>query len=401
VIRPAGWPAALAQVIRRYLSRLPGGLTRLRHRVTLQADRFASRFAEVLGTGKSRGGRCMSRQRRIKALLCVGAGCLMMTVAAVPVGGAANASTVSTGAGSITQYGNVVFVPDGDTIDVKIDDVPADSGREGTRIRFLATQATEIYEYHHDLSESTGECHAVEAAKRLKELLFTTEGYGRRVRLTARDASSNNLGRVSRFVATQAADGVWHDVGSVLVREGQVIPSYQKVEYTYNKRYRQLSQEAAAQGIGLWDTNFCGSGPAAKLSVRVMWDADGNDSVNVNGEYVKITNNGTATVNLAGWWVRDSATRKLATKQQTRRGFIFPSGAKVAPGSSVYVHVGQKPATAAARHFYYGLSAPIFENATSSPVYLGDGAYLFDPQGDLRGWHQYPCVSTKTYGCRR
>ena len=341
----------------------------------------------------------MSRQRRIKALLCAGIGCL--AVAALPVGGAATAATVSDGSGAVTQYGTVVFVPDGDTIDVKIDGVAAESGRSGTRVRFLATQATEMYEYHADLTKATGECHAVNAAKRLKQLLFTAAGNGRRVRLTARDASSSNLGRESRFVATQTADGVWHDVGSILVREGQVIPSYQKVEYTYNKLYRQLSQEAAAKGIGLWDTDFCGPGPAANLSVRVKWDADGNDSVNVNGEYVKITNHGSTTVSLGGWWVRDSATRKLSTLTQTRRGFIFPSGAKVAAGSSVYVHDGKKPANARAGHFYYGLSSPIFENVTSKPVYLGDGAYLFDPQGDMRGWHQYPCVSVKAHACTR
>jgi endonuclease YncB( thermonuclease family) len=335
----------------------------------------------------------MSRRRRIEALLCAGAG-----LALAAFGGTATGSTVSTGSGSITQYGTVVFVPDGDTIDVKIDGVPAEAGREGTRIRFLATQAMEMYEYHHDLTQATGECHAVEAATRLKKLLYV-DGVGRRVRLTARDASSSNLGRESRFVATQTADGFWHDVGTVLVREGQVIPSYQKTEYTYNKLYRQLSEEAAAQGIGLWDKDFCGKGPSADLAVRVKWDADGDDSVNVNGEYLKITNKGSATVNLAGWWVRDSATRKLATKTQSRRGFIFPSGAKVAAGKSVYVHVGKKSASPPAGHFYYGLSAPIFENATSKPVYLGDGGYLFDPQGDLRGWQQYPCVSTKPHAC--
>src|SRR3954447_26774564 len=326
----------------------------------------------------------MSRQRRIKALLLAGTGCLTVIVAALPVGGAANATTTSSGAGAITQYGRVVFVPDGDTIDVKIDGVPADPGRDGTRIRFLATQATEMYEYHHDLTAATGECHAVEAAKRLKQLLYTSGGQGRRVRLSARDASSSNLGRESRFVATQTADGVWHDVGAVLVREGQVIPSYQKTEYTYNNLYRQLSQDAAARGVGLWDTDFCGAGPIANLSVRVKWDADGDDSTNVNGEYVKITNKGSATANLAGWWVRDSATRTLATKVASRRGYIFPAGAEVAAGSSVYVHVGTKPATAAPGHYYYGLTAPIFENVTPKPVYLGDGAYLFDPQGDLR-----------------
>jgi endonuclease YncB( thermonuclease family) len=370
----------------------------------------------------------MSRRQRIKGLLCAGVGCLAVAVAvsAVPVNGTASvatmgsagiagsavtvvtvvsaasvsaAGTVSAGAGAITQYGTVVFVPDGDTIDVKIDNVPADPGRAGTRIRFLATQATEMYEYHKDLTKATGECHAVDAARRLKDLLIDAHGHGQRVRLTARDASSSNLGRLSRFVATRTADGIWHDVGSVLVREGQVIPSYQKVEYTNNQHYRQLSQAAAARGVGLWDTDFCGKGPAANLSVRVKWDAEGDDSVNVNGEYVKITNHGPSTVKLGGWWVRDSATRKLATANQSRRGFIFPSGSAVAAGSSVYVHGGKTPAIRAEGHFYYGLRAPIFENALPKPIYLGDGAYLFDPQGDLRGWQQYPCVSAKTHAC--
>lgn len=344
----------------------------------------------------------MSRLRRIRAGLWAGIGALAVTVAAVPIGGGAAAATVSAGSGAITQYGTVVFVPDGDTIDVKIDDVAAESGRAGTRVRFLATQAMELYEYHQDLNRATGECHAVDAAKRLKQLLFTDGGTnpGRRVRLTARDASSSNLGRESRFVAIQTADGVWQDVGAMLVREGQVIPSYQKVEYTHNKQYRQLSEDAAARGVGLWDTNFCGPGPLASLSLTVKWDAEGNDSLNVNGEYVKITNLGSSRVKLAGWWVRDSATRKLATLKQSRRGFIFPTGATVAAGKSVYVHVGKKPAKAAAGHFYYGLSKPIFENPTAAPVYLGDGAFLFDPQGDLRNWQQYPCVSAKARACK-
>jgi micrococcal nuclease len=333
-------------------------------------------------------------------MLCAGLGAVALSAAAVPLGGSsASATTVSSGSGSIVQYGTVAFVADGDTIDVKIDGVAADPGREGTRIRFLATQAMELYSYHHDLNQVTGECHAVEAAKRLKALLYTSSGAGRRVRLTARDASSSNLGRESRFVATQGTDGKWHDVGTVLVREGQVIPSYQKTEYAYNASYRKLSQAAAAAGIGLWDTNYCGSGPTAHLSVQVNWDAAGDDAVNVNGEYVKITNRGTSTVRLAGWWVRDSATRQSATEAQTRRGYIFPAGAQVAAGASVYVHVGKAPRTPAAGHFYYGLSAPIFENPTPAPVSLGDGGYLFDPRGNLRGWQQYPCVSTAPRAC--
>ncbi len=79
----------------------------------------------------------------------------------MPISAPATAATISGGSASIIQYGAVVFVADGDTIDVKIDGVAPDSGLAGTRVRFLATQAMEMYEYHQDLSQTTGECHAL------------------------------------------------------------------------------------------------------------------------------------------------------------------------------------------------------------------------------------------------
>jgi micrococcal nuclease len=340
----------------------------------------------------------MARQRRW-TLATIGVACVAVVVAAIPSAAGAQAATTSSGAGAVTQYGTVVFVDDGDTIDVRIDGVVPDPGRDGTRIRFLGTQAMELYTYHHDLNLVSGECHGVDAAKRLKSLLMSSAGVGKRVRLTARDASSSNLGRPARFVAVKGKDGAWHDVGAVMIREGQAIASYQKVEYAWNASYRQLSETAAAKGIGLWDSSFCGPGPSARLSVRVNWDAPGNDASDVNGEYVKVTNTAAAAVNLAGWWVRDSATRKSATLAETRRGFIFPSGAVIAPGASLLVHVGKGTNSPATGQFYYGLGSPIFENVTTAPSHLGDGAYLFDPRGNLRGWQQYPCVSTLPHAC--
>jgi hypothetical protein len=249
----------------------------------------------------------------------------------------------------------------------------------------LAIQAMELREYSHDLSKITGECHSVRATRRLTQLVG-----GKTVRLTARYASSTNGGRLARFVAVKGSDGVWRDVGRVLMREGLVIPSYHKVEYWKNRTYREATQRAAAAGRGLYDTNYCGVGPSesAKLTVRAHWDAVGNDNQNVNGEWFKIINHGSTAVSLAGWWVRDSATR-----DGNKRGYTFPSGASVAAGGSVHVHVGRGSRSGV--HYYFGLSDPIFENVTGSPAYLGDGAYLFDKQGDLRAWHHYPCV----YAC--
>ena len=240
----------------------------------------------------------------------------------------------------------------------------------------------------------------MEAAKRLKSLVWNTAtNTGKRVRLTALDGSTSNLGRPSRFVAVQDAEGRWEDVGTILTREGLVIPSYQRVNYTYNEAYRKLAEAAAAKGIGMWDKSYCGAGPVADLAVHVNWDAPGDDAVNVNGEYVKITNKGSSAVDLANWWVRDSATRQSATKEQTRRGFIFPAGASVGAGESIYVHPGKAPASPKAGNYYWGLSAPIFENVTTAPTYMGDGGYLFDPQGDLRNWEQYPCVDPAPHAC--
>jgi endonuclease YncB( thermonuclease family) len=341
----------------------------------------------------------MSHRRRLVAWGSVGLACLAMIITAIPSAGRASAATTASGSGPIIQYGTVVYVADGDTIDVKIDGVAPDPGREGTRIRFLGTQALELYTYHENLSLVTGECHAPEAAKLLKSLLMSSDGAGQRVRLTAQDASSSNLGRVARFVAIKGTGGTWHDVGAIMITKGEAIPSYQKIDYQWNERYRQMAEAAAAKRIGIWDTHYCGKGPAADLSVRVNWDAPGNDAINVNGEYIKITNLGASTVNLAGWWVRDSGTRPMPTMLESKRGYILPRGAEVAPGASLFVHVGRGTAAPATGQFYYGLNAPIFENVTGAPTYMGDGAYLFDPKGDLRGWQQYPCVSTEPHAC--
>ena len=40
---------------------------------------------------------------------------------------------------------------------------------------------------------------------------------------------------------------------------------------------------------------------------------------------------------------------------------------------------------------HWGLSDPPFENATTDRKRAGDGAYLFDPDGDVRSFVQYPC----------
>jgi hypothetical protein len=54
---------------------------------------------------------------------------------------------------------------------------------------------------------------------------------------------------------------------------------------------------------------------------------------------------------------------------------------------TVYAGIGENSGT----DFYWGLGAPVFENASKANPDIGDGAYLFDPQGDVRAWMIYPC----------
>src|SRR5207244_4829526 len=110
----------------------------------------------------------------------------------------------------------------------------------------------------------------------------------------------------------------------------------------------------------------------------VRSDPIGPDTV--NGEYVRIQNqSATQTVPLGRWWVRDSGLRR----------YTFPRGTVLQPGQTSTVHVGRGRRTGDT--FYWGLSGTVFENSANGGD-VGDGAYLFDPQGDLRGSMVYPCV---------
>ncbi len=303
------------------------------------------------------------------------AAALVLSTAALA--GLTATSAPATAAGAVTSYGTVVHVADGDTLDV---DVSGDGTSTPVRVRMTGINAMELTEYSNDPRNWRGECHGVEAALRLHALV-----QGKRVKLTAQDASSMSGSRYRRTVWLYT-DGAWRDVSTQLLAEGHGLFLAQRVEYARNRADAAAAQYAASQRRGLWDTDHCGSGPhqSADLKVYVNWDAPGSDSDNLNGEYIKVTNRSSFDVPLAGWRVRDSAARGYR-----QRGFVFPAGATVRAGAAVYLHVGYGANTST--RFYWRQSSPVFDNVTSSPTHMGDGGYLFDPQGDLRAWHQYPC----------
>ncbi len=156
---------------------------------------------------------------------------------------------------------------------------------------------------------------------------------------------------------------------------GLAIPS--STEPTHNIEYLTLAQQVAKNGKGIWDPDSCGSGPDQNVSLKLIvhWDADSNDATNINDEWVSIQNTDpTQSINLSKWWVRDSSLSF----------YVLPAHTTLSPGQRVNIRVGKGTNTTVNK--YWGLSEPTFDNG-------GDGAYLFDPDGDLREWMMYPCLT--------
>jgi endonuclease YncB( thermonuclease family) len=270
--------------------------------------------------------------------------------------------------------GRVVYIADGDTVYVDL----ADSNRVVT-VRFTGINTNELSVYSANPARRRGACHAVEATNRLESLIRRG---GWRVRLAALDASSASHKRWRRAVAVKIG-GRWRDTGRILLSEGLALWLPNTNEWVWNASYSRLAEQAAAAHRGLWNPTACGRGPEedAQLRLSVNGDADGDDAENVNGEWVRVHNLDPAkAVQLGGWALRDTAPRQL----------VFPDWVTVPPGEELEVHVGK--GTDTWTELFWGLKQPIFENATVGEGHGGgDGAFLVDPQGDIRTWTGYPC----------
>ena len=273
--------------------------------------------------------------------------------------------------------GKVTFIADGDTINVDID---GDGTHTSKKIRITGIQAMEQTTYPVAAARRRGDCHAVEATDRLEALLRAGK---MRVRVAAQDPTSRSRGRLLRGIAVKL-NHKWIDVGRVLMQEGQALWLPYHGEHAWNRDYSILQARAQTAHLGLWNPDYCGIGPGDVTNLRmwVNWDADGNDDLDPNGEWIRFKNTDPVnSMDLGGWYVRDSGLRR----------FTFPAGTFVPPGGEITVYDGRGDSTGT--ELYWGLKYPAFENVTRDEKAMGDGAYLFDPQGDLRLSFVYPCRS--------
>jgi endonuclease YncB( thermonuclease family) len=277
----------------------------------------------------------------------------------------------------------IAGIADGDTIRVKI------FGRRSSApksVRFVGINAMELSRYSNIPGRRRGACHALEATSLVER--YINEAH-RIVRLGAQHPSSRTGKRLYRSVAVRRG-GRWVDLGRVELERGLALWLANGAEYAHNADYHELAEEAASARRGLYDPASCGAGPSqeADLGLSVNWDADGNDTANLNDEWVRLRNRGRSDVPVGGWWLRDSFLRY---NRNHVPGFQFPAATTIPAGGAIRLHMGCGKSSAT--ELYWCQRASVFENATYGPRDMGDGAYLFDPQGDLRFSSIYPCLS--------
>ncbi len=266
------------------------------------------------------------------------------------------APTVAEASGSYNADHLVARVLDGDTIEV----YPAGQ-TSGTKqvVRLIGVNTNE-----------PGMCHATNATNRLTNLIE-----GEWVTLKADNSGSMTWdGRFLRFVEHNGVD-----MSLLMIQESRGFAFPNDKEMSRNDQYVAAGYNASLGGQRMWDRAFCGNGPSQSTPLRMIinWDAPGEDGSpgTFNGEWFRIFNEGSNTLNVGGWKIRDTAARNI---------FNLPSGTQI-PGNgylTIYAGSGSNTST----KVYLGLNRALFHNEA------GDAGYLLDPDDDIRVHFTYPCI---------
>ncbi len=104
-------------------------------------------------------------------------------------------------------------------------------------------------------------------------------------------------------------------MGDVLVNEQLVLGGFaiaRRYEPDTMLAERLEAAQALAQeaGVGLWAPDACGT-PVAGAGVRIVdivYDAPGDDSQNLIGEWVVIANDGSDPLDMSGWVLKDESS---------------------------------------------------------------------------------------------
>ncbi len=233
----------------------------------------------------------------------------------------------------------VVSVTDGDTIRVIVDGVEEP-------LRLIGINTPE-----------GGECLAAEASARLSELVA-----GQTVILQSDTSDRDQYDRLLRYVY---AGDIF--VNEVLVREGLAVARRYEPDTAMASALENAQAQAVADGVGMWASDACG--PAASGDIRVgtiRYDADGDDSTNLNDEWVEIINSGASDVDLTGWGVKD---------ESASHRYSFPDGFVLGSGETVRIYSGCGTDNDSTL-YWCNVGSGIWNNS-------GDTVFVLDPSGNI------------------
>jgi micrococcal nuclease len=303
---------------------------------------------------------------RIHALVAVSlvlAGCAGGAVPSAPTPAPTTAGDLGSPAADTApaERATVTRVIDGDTVEVRLAD-----GTEET-IRLLGVDTPEVH------AENTpDEFEGVPETAAGRDCLRT---YGERAsdyverELAGReigigyDPTEERRGYYGRLLAYVYVDGEQFNARLVADGWGRVFDS----EIVERERYLGLERRARTERRGLWTcadgtpvptTANTGGGASATplpdggvaLSVAATADAPGDDRENLNGEFVRLTNEGDESLDLSGWTVRDEADHV----------YRFPDGTTLAPGATLTLYTGS--GEDGDGDYYWGRSSPVWNN---------------------------------------
>lgn len=256
---------------------------------------------------------------------------------------------------SLQERGRTVGIVDGDTIKVNI---WGDGTNTPRKVRLTGVNTNEA-----------GQCHAAAATARTRRLTLS-----RFVRLYAIDVASHSRDRMRRTVYARQPDGTFKNLARRLVGSSLANASPLTDEWGRNSEYRRIEDDKKPLGRRIWDKNACGSGPQGGIQIRLRVNFLGDES----DESVSMTNLDDQTLQLGGWWVRNTSPDR----------YVFPSGTRVPPGRRLLLRAGRGTRTGLT-HFW-GANSERFLDPTHDQTAFGGAAFLVDPQGDIRRSLRYP-----------
>lgn len=129
---------------------------------------------------------------------------------------------------------------------------------------------------------------------------------------------------------------------------------------------RDLMEDAAAAGLGMWGPG-CGAPAAEGIVVdRVEPDPPGRDEENLNGEFVELVNEGAEPVDLDGWDIRDDSSSHR-----------FDLAGTIEPGGRLVIRTGA--GSSGGGELFLDSRSPVWSNR-------GDTVLVIDPEGVIAAW---------------